>query len=299
MADDDRDSDELASVFVARLPQELREASASSPQLEHQLLELVRRARLQAPDVDNDARAFVAHLAERVAFDRRGAPVLDALHAGALWIAFGCACGRADAMVAFETRYAHEITSALTRSFEYGIASDAEQRLRDKLFLVGDGEVPRLASYSGRGDLRAWLRAAAVRMAIDLMRMRKMIPVDPADLGDAHAAQDPLLAALKQRYRDEFRVAFAGAAAELTDRERTLLRYRFLDGLSIDEIGRLCRAHRATVARWIAGIRETLFEGTRTRLMTQLAIDDSDVDSVLRLIDSELEVSIDTLLRAR
>jgi len=109
------------------------------------------------------------------------------------------------------------------------------------------------------------------------------------------AAIDPLLAALKSRYRDEFRDAFAETAAVLTDRERTLLRYRFLDGLSIDEIGVLYRVHRATVARWLAATRETLFEGTRTRLMSRLAVSDSEVDSVLRLIDSQLDASLEIL----
>jgi RNA polymerase sigma-70 factor (ECF subfamily) len=128
------------------------------------------------------------------------------------------------------------------------------------------------------------------------MRSRRELPHDPGTLGDA-AAIDPLLASLKQRYRDEFRGAFTDAAAQLTDRERTLLRYRFLDDLSIDEIGVLYRVHRTTVARWIAAIRESLFEATRAKLMQQLQITDSDVDSVLRLIDSQLDISISAVMR--
>ncbi|HSD86847.1 MAG TPA: sigma-70 family RNA polymerase sigma factor, partial [Kofleriaceae bacterium] len=142
--------------------------------------------------------------------------------------------------------------------------------------------------------LRAWLRAAAVRTAIDLMRARRAVPVAPQELADA-AAFDPILAGVKQRYRDEFRTAFADASQQLTDRERTLLRYKFVDDLSIDEIGTLYRVHRATVARWLAAIRETLFEGTRSRLMGVLELDELEVDSVLRLIDSQLDVSISAL----
>src|SRR5205823_12308411 len=107
--------------------------------------------------------------------------------------------------------------------------------------------------------------------AVDLMRARRETPVDPDVLGEGTAI-DPVLAQLKQRYRDEFGEAFRQAAAALTPRERTLLRYRFLDGLSIDEIGVLHRVHRATVARWIAAIREALFEATRERLGSRLAI---------------------------
>ena len=287
--------DELGVAFCARIAEDLR--ASVGPELDGELAGLVARAREEVPGVELDPLAFVAYVAERVTFDVHGRPVLRPLHAGDLWIAFGCVTQHPAALAAFEARFAPEITSALRRSFERALAEDAEMRLRDKLMLVAPDQAPRLASYSGRGDLRAWLRAAAVRTAIDLMRSRKTIAVEPGALDEAGLASDPLLAALKARYREAFRAAFGEAAAQLTDRERTLLRYRFLDDLSIDEIGVLYRVHRATVARWIAAIRESLFEATRQRLMAQLAIADSDVDSVLRLIDSELDFSIEAFVR--
>src|SRR5262249_35851216 len=149
----------------------------------------------------------------------------------------------------------------------------------------------------GRGGLVPWLRAAAMRTAIDLMRARREFPSDADHLAEVAGTFDPLLAALKQQYRDEFRTAFRDAAAELTDRERTLLRYRFVDDLTIDEIGVLYRAHRATVARWIATIRESLFEGTRAHLVARLMLSEGELDSVLRLIDSQLEISLDAVIR--
>ena len=287
---------QLATAFLSRLAPAVRDA-AVSPALAGELAALVARACIEAPGVPLDPEAFVGYVGERATFDRDGRPVLQRLHAGALWIAFGCVSGLASAITAFETTYASEIATALRRSFDRGLAEDAELKVRNRLFLVGDDDEPRLASYSGRGDLRAWLRATAVRTAIDLMRARRMVPVDPSSLADLGATIDPLLGALKQRYRDEFRVAFGEAASRLTARERTLLHYRYVDDLSIDEIGVLYRVHRATVARWLAAIRETLFEGTRARLMARLEIGDDDVDSVLRLIDTELQVSIEALLR--
>jgi RNA polymerase sigma-70 factor (ECF subfamily) len=286
---------ELGVAFLSRLPADLR--GTPSDELEPELQALVSRARSEVPGVALDPIEFVAYVAERVTFDARGRPVLASLHAGDLWIAFGCVTGARDAIGAFEARYAAEIAGALRRSFEPALAEDAELRLREKLMLVADDGTPRLASYAGRGGLGPWLRAAAVRTAIDLMRARKEVPADPGALGELGGQIDPLLASLKQRYRDEFRIAFEAAAQTLTPRERTLLRYRFFDDLSIDEIGTLYRVHRATVARWIAAIRESLFEVTRTRLMAQLSITDSEVDSVLRLIDSQLDVSIGALVR--
>jgi RNA polymerase sigma-70 factor (ECF subfamily) len=282
---------ELGIAFCARASSGL----TPSDELERDLAELVGRARREADEIDLDPLAFVGYVAERVTFDAGGHPQLH-LRAGDLWIAFGCVTGNAAALTAFEARFAPEITSALRRSFEPALAEDAELQLREKLMLVTGESAPRLASYAGRGALGAWLRAAAVRMAIDIMRARREVPSDPSALGDA-AALDPLLASLKQRYRDEFRTAFNQAADALSDRDRTLLRYRFVEGLSIDEIGRLYSVHRATVARWIAAIREDLFEATRARLMERLAIADNDLDSVLRLIDSQLDISIAALAR--
>ncbi len=285
----------LVDCFLAGLAPSLREA-VNVPGLAEELAALVDRAHAEAPGVELEATAFVGYVAERVTFDDAGRAVLRPLRAGELWLAFGCVAGDAAAIHAFETDYAPAIGNALRRSFDLGLCEDAELTLRERLFLVGEDVVPRLATYSGRGDLRAWLRAAAVRTAIDLMRARRLVP-SGTELDDG-SAFDPLLAALKQRYRDEFRVAFADAASSLTDRERTLLRYRYFDDLSIDEIGVLYQVHRATVARWLATIREGLFEATRARLIARLDLaDTADADSILRLIDSELDASIETALR--
>ncbi|MDQ3366218.1 MAG: sigma-70 family RNA polymerase sigma factor [Myxococcota bacterium] len=284
---------ELGVAFLSRLPVEHR---GDVTELELQLAALVARARSEASGIDLDPLAFVAHVAERVTFDAQGAPLLAPIYAGDLWIAFGCVVQHAGALSLFETRYGPEIRNALRRSFEPALAEDAEVKLLNKLLLVAPDEAPRLASYAGRGALGPWLRASAVRTAIDLMRARRELPVDPGTLDDA-AAIDPLLASLKERYRDEFRGAFAAAAAQLTERDRALLRYRFFDDLSIDEIGVLYRVHRATVARWIATVRESLFEATRAQLMRGLAVSESEVDSVLRLIDSQLDFSIEAVMR--
>jgi RNA polymerase sigma-70 factor (ECF subfamily) len=286
--------DDLAAAFCARLAEDLRASAGDA--LGAELAALVARARAETGELALDPLEFVGYVAERVTFDVHGKPVLRTLHAGDLWIACGCIAEQPAALAMFELRFAPEIRGALRRSFEPALADDAELRLRERLMLVGPDQAPRLASYAGRGALVSWLRAAAVRTAVDLMRARREVPADPAALADAGVV-DPLLVQLKQRYRDEFRVAFAAAAAGLTDRERTLLRYRFVDDLSIDEIGVLYRVHRATVARWLAAIRESLFEATRGELQARLGIADSDVDSVLRMIDSQLDISIEAIVR--
>jgi RNA polymerase sigma-70 factor (ECF subfamily) len=288
------DAEQLALAFAGGLPAPLGEG-VDPAALGAELVALIERARAEAPGVEVDPAGFARHVAERATLDRHGRPVLGSLHAGALWIAFGCVAGQRDAIAAFEQTFAPAIGAALARSFDRGLAQDAELALRERLFLVADDGEARLGSYSGRGDLRAWLRAAAVRTAIDLTRTRRTIAVAPDALANA-ASTDPLLAGLKDAYRETFRAAFAAAARALTDRERTILRYRFVDDLSIDEIGALFGVHRATVARWLGAIREGLFEATRAGIMAQLELSESEVDSVLRLVDSQLDVSISGVL---
>ena len=284
---------ELGSAFSSRIPAELR--ATLHAELDDELRALIERARADAPGIALDPLAFVAYVAERVGFGPDG-PQLRTLHAGDLWIAFGCVTGNPAASGAFHTRFLPDVRAALGRAFDPGLAHDAELQLMTRMLLVAD-DGSGLASYAGRGGLKAWLRAAAVRGAIDLMRARRELPVDPTSFGDIGGDIDPLLASLKQHYRDEFRVAFGDAAKQLTDRERTLLRYRFFDGLTIDEIGALYRVHRATAARWLAAIRETLFETTRANLVAKLVVSEAELDSVLRLIDSQLDISIETAIR--
>jgi RNA polymerase sigma-70 factor (ECF subfamily) len=289
--------DELVAAFEARLPSDVRVSADDRSSLGAELVELVARARDEVPEVALDAAAFCGYLAERVALDARGAPSLQSVRAGDLWIAFGCVSGDGSAIAAFEVRFAPNIRQALARAFDQDIAEEAELRLRNRLFLTEGEDRARLASYAGRGALAGWLRAAAATTAIDLLRARREVPSDPEAIARHGDAIDPLLAALKQRYRDEFRAAFTAASEELAPRDRTILRYRFVDDLSIDEIGKLYRVHRATVARWIATIRETLFEGTRAQLQRRLEIPREDLDSVLRMIESQMEISIEAALR--
>src|SRR5439155_17675697 len=110
--------------------------------------------------------------------------------------------------------------------------------------------------YSGRADLRMWIRTTAVRLAIDLLRRKRALPIDDDELAALPAlADDPEVAHLKDRYRDELRTAIGEAIGALEARDRLLLKYHYVDGLAIDRIGALYGVHRATAARWLGAAR--------------------------------------------
>ena len=96
--------------------------------------------------------------------------------------------------------------------------------------------------------------------------------------------------------RREFRDAFQEAAASLEPRERTLLRYSVVDGLTVDDLGRLFQVHRASAARWVADARDKLTSRTRSSLARRLGVRVRDQESILRLVQSQLDLSLRSIL---
>ena len=72
-----------------------------------------------------------------------------------------------------------------------------------------------------------------------------------------------------------------------------------LDGLTIDEIAPMYGVHRATAARWIASAKQDVLARTRKQLMTELHLDAGEVDSLIRLVQSRIELTDESLLRSR
>ena len=130
--------------------------------------------------------------------------------------------------------------------------------------------------------------------------MRRRKPVD--SLGDddlLDAADDPELLALKARHLADFKQAFQAAVADLEPRDRAILRALIVDDRSIGEIAAVYGIHRVTASRWVSEIRHTLLQGTRKRLKATLQLDTPSLDSAIRMIDSNLELSLYRLLARR
>jgi RNA polymerase sigma-70 factor (ECF subfamily) len=143
------------------------------------------------------------------------------------------------------------------------------------------------------------LRVVAINTARQILRRVGPAPAT-TELVDvvAPVADDAEMAILKTHYREQFRAAFAVALAELLPRDRTLLRQHYLLGLGIGQIAAMYGVHRATAARWIERCTRVLLTTTRRTLATHLRVDRTDVDSILRLVRSKLEISIRAALAA-
>jgi RNA polymerase sigma-70 factor (ECF subfamily) len=178
---------------------------------------------------------------------------------------------------------------------------EVKQGLRRVLF-VGDPEAqtaPRITEYRGTGDLRAWLRVTAMRAALKLLRKEnRETPTDDALLEARAHEDDPELAYMKAAYRAAFKTAFQEALESLLPRERTLLKQQIVDGLGIDELGALYQVHRATAARWVQSAREKLLTRTRRTFMLNARISSDECESIMRMVRSQLDVSLHRRLGA-
>jgi RNA polymerase sigma-70 factor (ECF subfamily) len=175
---------------------------------------------------------------------------------------------------------------------------DFLQVFRQKLFSAPS---PKIAEYGGMGDLRAWLRVVATRTALDLVRAQRRVERPTADddiLAVPAPGDDPDLAYLKSVYGNEVARAIEEAAKELSPEERNVLREHYAQGLTIDQIGAVHGIHRATAARRVERAREQLAANARRILGERLGVSDSELDSVMRLVQSEMRISFKRVLES-
>jgi RNA polymerase sigma-70 factor, ECF subfamily len=262
----------------------------STMTLDEALEEALRTAAAAWPQIRLDPLVFIAHLRERLLADDEVSE-LGRLHVADLYLA--CACLRGDAVAWRELARVHlsrigEFVGRLDRSSAF--ADDVRQRLSEKLLADESGR-PKLALYTGRGPLGGWLRVAAVREAQNAKRRLKYAD-DPDELPLAADQHDPEVALLKRKYTKEFETAFQEVLATLSADERNVLRLHYLDGLTIEEVGKAYRVSRATAARWIAKARDHIIERVREQLEERLDQSTASPDSVLAFVHSQLGMSL-------
>jgi RNA polymerase sigma-70 factor (ECF subfamily) len=212
--------------------------------------------------------------------------------AGDLLLAFGCARGDGEAVRIVEREYFAQLEAVLLAR-HLGDPAEVVQVLRERVLVPTGGKPARIEGYTGRGALESWLRVAALRVALNLQRThRREVSLDEDRALAERAGVDPEIADLKRRYRAEFREAFSAALRALSPRHRTLLRQHYLDGLAMETIAGLHRVHRLTVVRWMETARVALAAETRRELGSRLRIDRRELESILRLIDSQMEMSV-------
>jgi RNA polymerase sigma-70 factor (ECF subfamily) len=214
-------------------------------------------------------------------------------HGSELYLALACGAGDKAALYALQTRYFPTIEDYLARSgFDTRLRQDVFQQV---LLRLCAGETPTILSYGGRAALSSWLHIAVFRFAITLAGKANLATKHDSELSIqklASSGSDPETHAMLETAKPMFQAALQRTIAELRDRDKTLLRLSFLDGLSIDAIGAMYGVHRATAARWICDIRQRILLNIQNILGTEFGLRSSEFESLAHLVHAELHLSL-------
>jgi RNA polymerase sigma-70 factor (ECF subfamily) len=270
------------------------EPEAASDELDVMLLDIIGSAQRTCPTFRLPPDVFVAYLGERLPPDVPWPLALRQMHTSDLYIACGCARGDVHAFAVFDDRCLTRLDRVLGKmGIDADMAAEIKQDIRSRV-LVGDGRHAEIRDFSGRGDLCGWVCVMAVRRALrHKSRARREVRLEDDELVQRIVTPgNPELDHAKGLYRQEFKQAFEGALRALPDRQRTLLRQAYVDGLTIDELAGLYRVHRSTAARLLVRARLLVLETTRARMMSRLDVPPQDLDSIMRMIRSQIEISL-------
>jgi len=287
----------LFELFRESLP-----GAPSAPELgdparvEPALRDAIAAARGAWAAVEVAPPVFVAWVARRFPADAASIDALKELHLPDLWLACACAHGDATALALFKDKYLSP-NFPLPRDLE-PLSAEVEQLAAIRLLVPEGAGPPKIADYAGRGDLSSWVSVVALRIALGLLRKQKPEVAfdDDTALSNLSDEDDAEVAHLKKRYRAEFAEAFEHALGTLEPRDRNVLRQHHVDGLTMEQIARVYRVHRITVVRWIDAARTKLASETKNYLVTRMGIERGEIESVMRLIRSQLDLSLRTYL---
>ena len=285
-------------VFLAGLHDDARPRFEKTAALTATLASLRDSALAVYSDLDVDPATFAAELARRLG-TAATPEQLARVRADHVHIAIACAAGDERAIRRLEAEFLDEIDATAGRlRASPDQVDEVRAHLRRILFVSEPGRPAALSAFSGRGDLRSYLRVMTTRELVRVInKSRREVGVtDDALLDMLSPATDPELDYLRERYRADVDAAMRAALAALPDQPRALLRYSMVDGWTVDRIGALYGVHRATAARRVAAARDELGAAMRAELAARLAIAIDEVDSIVRLVQSRIDISLERLL---
>ncbi len=175
--------------------------------------------------------------------------------------------------------------------------ADATQTLWTKLLTANDpGRAPRLARYAGHGPLAGWLRVCAAREAVNARRQhRRFEPLRDMTAEFVSTSFDLEAALARAEAAPLVRTALNDVLGQLPAKFQNLLRHRFIDRLSSEELASMYGVHRATVDRWIVRVRESVLAATRRAVQAQLDLRPDSARSLVDAIVADLEMSFSVL----
>lgn len=243
---------------------------------------------------------FSSYVAERVASTRASGVSTHGAH---LWLVFAALRGDPHAIAHLKELLLTELAHAVKRRSSFqSIREDIAQELLTRLTVGAEGKEPKLLEYSGRGPLGAWLRAAVVGIGLNLERAgRPWREADRASSVSFGAIElmdrldDPEITSVRASSEAQVLGALSSALADLAPAERALLRFRFRDGLTLEELATLQRVNRSTVVRRLSELCGRVLQSVRSQLRAKYGLRVDEVESLVRAAGSQLELRLSEL----
>jgi RNA polymerase sigma-70 factor, ECF subfamily len=276
---------------------ECRGPSAVDPAtLEAALESAVAEVTAQFPDLPIDEERLVGHLA-RHAHGDDAIEALKVIRMPELALALACADGQPAALAILERDYMGSALAGLAQlRLDEAQRDEVIQALRAKLF-GGDVE-PGISKFAATGSLAGWLRTAATRIALNRRRgaKRRQAREEVWFAEQLLVDTDPELEFLKERYRVELEEAMTLAFERLAGDQRELLRRYIVQGASLQDLADAHSVDPSTISRWLSRIRSKLAEDARRHFAQACALEPSECESLVRLVKSDMHVSVLRLL---
>lgn len=265
---------------------------------ERDLRDYLTAARAAWPTIAVDTGELTSYLAAR---STEGSPALE--QAGDLLLACACLLGDPTAISTFHLTFGSVIKRVLVRRrADPAEIADATQMVYERLLVRQPDRAPLLSEYRGKGPLRVWISTSAARTLLTMRRAegrrRAHEGAGAGTLGTIASAINPELMYFKRLYKREIETAVGRSLDSLDVHTRALLHLHLGERLSIDQLGAMYGVNRATAARWLAAGREAMVQRVRTEIRTHLKLSESEYDSVVALVRSELDVTVGAHLTA-
>ncbi|WP_164014099.1 sigma factor-like helix-turn-helix DNA-binding protein [Pyxidicoccus trucidator] len=294
---DTPEPDSLAELLRAYVPLERREQVAAVDGLDALLVEHLAAARAAWPTVTLPVESFLRHVARHLPAEAT-ADVLRQLHGADLYLACACAEGNPQALRAFDQHVLQKVPPKLG-GLPHATVDEVLQVLRARL-LMGRGDAPpKVADYSGRGPLVAWVRITGVRIAGELSHRdgrQELFDEPPEAFARMLSTGDPEHELVRKDSRELLVEVLRKVLASLPERERALLRLHHLHGFTMDRLSALYGESRSGMQRQVAHARERLLKLTRAELAARMRMEGSELESLLGLVRSRLDLSLNRLL---
>ncbi|WNG40449.1 RNA polymerase subunit sigma-70 [Archangium violaceum] len=290
---EERKTDTLAALLREHVSQAQRAELEAVEGLEALLRKHVEAARAAWPTVSLPVEAFVRHLARHLPAGK-ASEVLRVLHGADLYLACACATGEPSALRAFEQNILRYIPARLG-ALSPSMVEEVLQVLRERLLVGTEEAPPKIESYGGRGPLLTWVSITAARIAGELVDRngRELLVTEPPEaFARMLASGNPEHELLREDARQHLVEVLQKAVAALSERDRTLLRLHHFHGLTMDRLAVMYGDSRSGVARKVASAREQLLERVRAELSSRLKQGSLEMESLLGLVRSQLDISI-------